>query len=66
MTTAEDMLEQLKELIDKWIDRAIRWLIAITGIAFFVLIYLLLSLPMMLCRGCENLFGHSEKQSGIN
>ena len=66
MTTEKDIGEQIKEFVDKSIDRAIRWTIAVSGIAFFVLIYLLLSLPMMLCKGCEHLFGQSRRQSDIN
>lgn len=47
-------------------DLAIRWVIAVTGITFFSLLYLLLGLPMFLCQGCEYLFGRNRKQSDIN
>ena len=60
------MDERLKRKAGICTDRAIRWTIGLMGIVFFVLLYLLLSLPMALCWGCETLFGHSRKQSGIN
>lgn len=42
-------------------DRAIRWMIMVTGITFFCLLYLILGLPMLLCQGCEHLFGRNRR-----
>mgnify|MGYP005938811205 CR=1 FL=1 len=63
---AGDTAEGLKQTAGKCIDHAIKWTISLAGIVFFTLLYLLLSVPMTLCWGCENLFGRSGKQSGIN
>ena len=66
MTMAADMAERLKQTDSTGADRAIRWAIALMGIVFFTLLYLLLSLPMVLCWSCESLFGRNRKQSGVN
>lgn len=66
MTMAADMAERLKQTASTYADRAIRWAIALMGIVFFTLLYLLLSLPIVLCWSCENLFGRNRKQSGVN
>ena len=62
MTMAADMAERLKQTASTCADRAIRWAIALMGIVFFTLLYLLLSLPMVLCWS----FGRNRKHSGVN
>ena len=52
MTMAADMAERLKQTASTCADRAIRWAIALMGIVFFTLLYLLLSLPIVLCWSC--------------
>lgn len=66
MNKGADREERLKQTAGTCADQITRWTIALVGIAFFALLYLLLSLPIVLCWGCENLFGCSGKQSGIN
>ena len=41
MTMAADMAERLKQTASTCADRAIRWAIALMGIVFFTLLYLL-------------------------
>lgn len=63
MKKAADMAEWLKQTACMSTDRIIRWTIVLAGIVFFTLLYLLLSVPMLLCWGCENLFRRGSKQS---